>query len=61
VLVVWRPEQNEQRWRKVDLTPAGRALFDTPLKQALAARAETLEPLTPDEAATLEALLAKLV
>jgi len=60
-LVVSRPDQNDQRLRNVDLTPAGHALFDTALKQALAARAETLEPHTPDEAATVEALLAHSV
>lgn len=54
-------DQNDQRLRLVDLTQAGRAAFEIALDQALAARTETVERLTPDEIVAFEALLAKLI
>ena len=60
-LVSLNPDANDKRLRLVSLTPAGRDLIATATDQALAARIETLEPLTETEAAQLEALLAKLV
>lgn len=60
-LVISLPDQTDQRLRLVDLTDAGRAAFKAARNQALAARAETLEPLSPEEVATFEALLARLV
>ncbi len=59
--VTSRPDLNDQRLRLVELSPDGRALYEVALKQALQARIETMERLTPQEAATFEALLAKLV
>ena len=60
-LVTSRADETDQRLRLVDLTEAGRAAFETARDQALVARAETLEPLGPEEVATFEALLARLV
>jgi DNA-binding MarR family transcriptional regulator len=60
-LVQSRPVPNDQRLRLIDLTEEGRAMFDHTLPQALAARAETLENLTEDEARLFETLLEKLV
>lgn len=60
-LVTSRADETDQRLRLVDLTEAGRAAFATARDQALVARAETLEPLDPEEVATFEALLARLV
>ena len=60
-LVTLSPDPNDKRLRLVSLTPAGRALITTATNQALAARAETLAPLSEEEAAQLEALIAKLV
>ena len=59
-LVGSRADSEDQRLRLVELTDAGRAAFARALPQALAARVETLEPLTAQEAARLEALIAKL-
>jgi len=59
-LVSSRSDPNDQRLRLVYLTDEGRALFERAQAQALSARIETLEPLDEAEAATLEALLAKL-
>lgn len=58
--VASRPDPDDQRLRLVELTEAGQAAYDVALPQALAARAETVEPLTEPEAARFEALLAKL-
>ena len=60
-LVTSRPDPDDQRLRLVELTEAGRQAYDTALPQALAARAETVGPLTEMEAEQFEALLAKLV
>ena len=56
-----RPDHNDKRLLLVELTPEGEAAFRKAHDQALRARAETLEPLSPDEAAQFEELLAKLV
>lgn len=60
-LVTSRPDLNDQRLRLVDLTAEGKAHFARAEAQALTARAETVAPLTAEEAALFEALLAKLV
>lgn len=60
-LVSSRPDMNDQRLRLVELTRKGKTAYDTALPQALAARAETVEPLSEDETQQLEALLARLV
>lgn len=60
-LVSSRPDLNDQRLRLVELTKKGRALYYVALQQALTARTETMAPLTKNEAAVFEALLAKLV
>lgn len=54
-------DPNDQRLRLVDLTQEGRVAFEVALDQALAARAETVERLTPEEIAVFETLLAKLI
>jgi len=60
-LVVSRADPSDGRLRNVMLTEDGRALYETALAQALEARRETLEPLSQEEAAMLERILAKLV
>ncbi len=60
-LVTSRQDKTDQRLRLIDLTDAGRAAFEVARDQALAARAETLEPLNAEEVAVFEALLARLV
>ncbi len=60
-LVALNPDPNDKRLRLVSLTGEGSALIATATEQALAARTETLAPLSDDEAAQLEALLTKLV
>lgn len=60
-LVTSRPDLNDQRLRLVELSAPGKALFERAEAQALAARSETVAPLTAEEAALFEALLAKLV
>ena len=60
-LVSSSSDPNDQRLRVVDLTDAGRKLFEQAQSQARAARLETLQPLSDDEARTFETLLAKLV
>jgi len=60
-LVTSRADQADQRLRLINLTQAGREAFVVAREQALAARAETVAPLTADETPTLETLLAKLV
>ena len=60
-LVSSSTDPNDRRLRRVELTKAGRKRFETALEHAMAAREETLDPLTEDEAALLESLLAKLV
>lgn len=59
--VTSRPDQNDQRLRLVALTEEGTAAFELAQAQAIAARTETLERMTEDEAALFEALLEKLV
>lgn len=59
-LAVAKPDPNDQRLRLVELTDDGRAAFERALPQALAAREETLAPLTEAEIRTFEALLARL-
>lgn len=60
-LVALNPDPDDKRLRLVSLTGAGADLIVRATEQALAARAETLERLDEAEAATLEALLEKLV
>ena len=60
-LIASRRDPNDQRLRLLQLTPQGSEAFCTACSQALQARRETLDPLTPDEAAEFERLLAKLV
>ncbi len=60
-LVSLNQDPNDKRLRLVSLTQTGRVLMIAATEQALSARAETLAPLSDDEAAQLEALLAKLV
>ena len=60
-LVALNPDPNDKRLRLVSLTPSGRDLIAAATVQALEARTETLAPLSDDEAAQLEALIAKLV
>ena len=60
-LVTLNPDPNDKRLRLVSLTPPGRALITAATEQALAARIETLAPLSEEEAAQFEALIAKLV
>lgn len=59
-LVASQPVPQDQRLRNVVLTEAGRATFATARLQALAAREDTMAPLTPQEAAQFERLLSKL-
>lgn len=60
-LVTSRPDDSDQRLRIVELTADGQAAFEIALPQALIARAETIAPITEEEAAAFEAILAKLV
>lgn len=60
-LVSSRADPDDGRLRLVDLTDAGRTLFERAEAQARAARRETLEGLDPGEVALFEAMLAKLV
>lgn len=60
-LVTSRPDATDQRLRLVELTEQGRKLFEKAQLQALDARTETVAPLTSDEIAALETILAKLV
>ncbi|MEM7188777.1 MAG: MarR family transcriptional regulator [Pseudomonadota bacterium] len=60
-LVTVRDDPDDQRLRLIELTQAGRDVFNKAYADALAARSETLSPLSDDEARTFEALLAKLV
>jgi DNA-binding MarR family transcriptional regulator len=60
-MVTQKPDANDQRLRLVVLTAKGRSVFERARVQALAAREETVSPLSPEEIATFEALLAKLV
>lgn len=60
-LVTSRPDANDQRLRVVELTAEGHAAFERAEVQALNARAETLEALSPEEVAVFETILAKLV
>lgn len=60
-LVASRPDLTDQRLRLVELTGAGKAAFERAQTQAQAAREETVAPLTAEEIALFETLLAKLV
>lgn len=60
-LVTSRSDLTDQRLRLVELTPEGVETFVRAEVQAQAARVETVEGLTQEEAAVFEALLAKLV
>lgn len=59
-LVTSRTDQSDQRLRLIELTETGHAAFAVAQQHALAARAETVAPLSDEETAQLEALLAKL-
>lgn len=60
-LVQTHPDPNDQRLRIVELTAQSRPVFEKARSEALAARVETLAPLTDEEIRTFEALLDKLV
>lgn len=60
-LVISRLDETDQRLRLVDLTDEGRACFAKAQAQALKSQVETLAPLSPEEVAVFETLLAKLV
>ncbi len=60
-LVSSRPDPDDQRLRLVELTKAGTRAFQGTVQQALDAREETLEALSPEEIEQFEAILAKLV
>jgi DNA-binding MarR family transcriptional regulator len=60
-LVTLEPDASDQRLRNVTLTEVGLAAYQTALPQALAARRETLEPLSENEMRLFETLLSKLV
>ncbi len=60
-LVTSGTDPNDRRLRRVELTKAGRDCFERAQKHAMTAREDTLDPLTDEEAAMLEALLLKLV
>ncbi len=59
--VTTSPDPNDRRLRRVELSEAGRAAFETAHDAALQARLETIAPLSEEEARIFEALLAKLV
>lgn len=59
-LVATAPDLADRRRITVALSPEGRALFKQLAPQALAVTTETLAPLSADEAAVLERLLARL-
>ena len=54
------PDAADRRRLTVSLTAAGERLFADRAATALAVSAETVAPLTPEEARVLQALLAKL-
>ena len=60
-LVTSRPDANDQRLRVVELTAQGKEAFELALPQALAAREETVAPISEEEAKVFEAILDKLV
>lgn len=60
-LVTSRADLTDQRLRMVELSSDGKTVFEHAQVQAQAARAETVETLTPKEAALFETLLAKLI
>lgn len=60
-LVTTVPDPEDRRRLIVDLTPEGRALFEALKPRGLEASRRTLEPLAPDDRATLMALLRELV
>jgi DNA-binding MarR family transcriptional regulator len=60
-LVALNPDPDDKRLRLVSLTAEGEALIGAATEQALAARMDTLAPLSEAEAVQLEALLAKLI
>jgi DNA-binding MarR family transcriptional regulator len=59
-LIQTQADPTDGRRRLVGLTPAGRALVERSLGQALAITRRTLDPLSPAERATLVGLLRKL-
>ncbi len=59
-LVATAPDLADRRRITVALSPEGRVLFEQLAPQALAVTTETLAPLSADEAAVLERLLARL-
>jgi len=59
-LVTSRIDQGDRRLRLIDMTPVGHAAFEVAQSQALTARAETVAPLSAEEARVLEVLLDKL-
>jgi MarR family transcriptional regulator, lower aerobic nicotinate degradation pathway regulator len=59
-LVATAADPGDRRRLTVKLTEAGIALFDARKSTALAVSAETVAPLTPEEARTLKRLLLKI-
>jgi len=55
------PDPNDRRLRRVELTDEGRVAFEAAHDAAIAARLETIAPLSDEETRTFETLLAKLV
>ena len=60
-LMVTVPDPEDRRRLIVALTPEGRTLFDALRARGLEATRRTLEPLAPEDRATLMALLRELV
>lgn len=60
-LVSAGPDADDQRLRVVALTDDGRSVFAGVQAQALEASADTLAPISAEEAQIFEAILAKLV
>ncbi len=59
-LVETYPDQSDQRLRLIALTAQGRSNFEVAVGQALQARLETMEHLSPEEIEIFERLLDKL-
>lgn len=60
-LVSLRPDPEDQRKRLVQLTAKGKSAFLEALPRALAAREETIAPLSGEEVRLFETLLSRLV
>ena len=60
-LVTSRPDPHDQRLRILELTAGGQRAFEKAEAEAQAARAETMAPVSAEEAALFEKILEKLV